>query len=393
MSIMHLNPRLAALVEQQPFPTFSDEEFARRRRALIGAMRQAQVDHLLVCGEQRVGSGVAWATGWPTTTEALVIVSSSEQHLMFMEWYNHFPLAQRMAHDTEVKWGEHAGIDKVIAELQRRGAKRVGFIGPLAYRKCKKLEGAFDALIEMNRDYVELRLVKSAEEIDWLRIGAAYSDAAIEALRQKLRPGLTERELWDITERAYIADGGTTQIHYFGVTSMENPDCCVPRQFPENRAVQVGDVVFCEISGAFGDYPGQVLRTFTVGDEATPLYRDLYATAEAAFDAIAALLRPGTTPQQIIEVSGVIEKAGFTTCDDILHGYGGGYFPPVLGSQSRPAGPIPDLPLQAGMTLVVQPNVITRDHKAGVQVGELVHITEHGFERLHKSPRALFRVA
>jgi Xaa-Pro dipeptidase len=390
---LQLEPNLAALAAQQPFSRFSDDEFARRHSALIGAMQKAQVDHLIVCGEQRVGSGVPWITGWPTTTEALVIVSPSEKNLMFMEWYNHVPLATRMAQHTDVRWGEHAGIDKVIAELKRRGAKRVGFMGPLSYRKCKKLEGAFEALVEMNKDYVELRLVKSGEELDWLRIGAAYSDAAIAALRNELKPGLSERDLWDITERAYTRAGGTTQIHYFGVTSMANPDCCVPRQFPENRTVEVGDCVFCEISGMFGDYSGQVLRTFTVGADPTPLYRDLYATAEAAFDAIAAILRAGTTPEQIVEVSGVIEKAGFTTCDDLMHGYGGGYFPPVLGSQSRPAGPLPDLPLRAGMTVVVQPNVITKDQTAGVQVGELVHITEHGFERLHKAPRAMFRVA
>ena len=387
-----IDPRLTALMEQQPFATFSPDEFARRKRALIGAMQKMQVDHLLVCGEQRVGSGVAWLTGWPTTTEALAIVSSREKNLMFVEWYNHWPLASRMAQETDVKWGEHAGIDKVVAELKRRGAQRVGFMGPLSYRKCKKLEGSFEALVDMNREYVELRLVKSAEEIDWLRIGAAYSDAAIEALRRELKPGLTERDLWDITERAYVRHGGTTQIHYFGVTSMQNSDCCVPRQFAENRKVQAGDCVFCEISGSFWDYPGQVLRTFTVAADPTPLYRELYATAEAAFDAIASVLRPGVTPQQIIDVSGVIEKAGFTTCDDIMHGYGGGYFPPVLGSQSRPAGRVPDLKLQAGMTVVVQPNVITKDARAGVQVGELLHLTDHGIERLHKAPRALFQV-
>ena len=97
--------------------------------------------------------------------------------------------------------------------------------------------------------------------------------------------------------------------------------------------------------------------------------------------------------QQIVDVSGVIEKAGFTTCDDLVHGFGGGYFPPVLGSKSRPAGPLPAMTLRAGMTIVVQPNVITTDQVAGVQVGELVHIPPHGFERLHKAPRALFRVA
>ena len=389
---VQLDPKLAAIAGAKPFPRFSDDEMARRRTALMGAMQKMQVDHLLVCGEQRVGSAVAWLTGWPATVEALVIVSPDDKNLMFMEWYNHVPLARRMAHMTDVQWAGHAGIDKVIAELQRRGAKRVGFIGPLAYRKCRKLEGAFESLVEMNRDYVELRLIKSAEEIDWLRIGAAYSDAAIEALRRELKPGLTERDLWDITERAYVRDGGTTAIHYFGATSMQSPDCVVPRQFPENRTIQAGDVVFCELSGSFWDYPGQVLRTFAVGADPTPLYRDLYAAAEAAFDAIAAVLRPGTSMGKIVEVSGVIEKAGFTTCDDLMHGYGGGYFPPVLGSRSRPAGPLPDMKLKAGMTVVVQPNVITEDERAGVQVGELVHITEHGFERLHKTPRAFFRV-
>jgi Xaa-Pro aminopeptidase len=389
---LQLDPRLKALVDQKPYARFSDEEMGRRRRALIGAMQKMQVDHLLVCGEQRVGSGVAWLTGWPATTEALVIVSPHERNVMFMEFYNHFPLARRIAHDTDVRWGEHAAIDKVIVELKRRGAKRVGFMGPLAYRKCRKLEGAFEALVEMSREYVALRLVKSDEELDWLRVGAAFSDAAIEALRRDLAPGLTERELCDIVERAYVPSGGFTHIHYIGVTSMANPDCCVPRQFPENRTIQQGDALFCELSAAFWDYPGQVLRTFTVGADATPLYRDLYTTAEAAFDAIAAVLRAGVSTRQIIDVSGVIEKAGFTTCDDLLHGYGGGYFPPVLGSRSRPAPGTSDMTLEAGMTVVVQPNVITQDGRAGVQVGELVHITEHGFDRLHKAPRALFRV-
>jgi Xaa-Pro aminopeptidase len=389
---LQLDARLSAIAGQKPYPRFSDEEMQRRRNALIGLMQKMQVDHLVVAGEQRVGSGVSWITGWPATTEALVVFSPHEKSLMFMEWYNHWPLARRIAQNTDVKWGEHAGIDKVIAELQRRGAKRVGFIGPLAYRKCKKLEGAFEALVEMNREYVGLRLVKSTEEIDWLKIGAAFSDAAIEALRRELKPGLTERDLWAITEQAYLPHGGTTQIHYFGVTSMASPDCCVPRQFPENRTVQAGDVVFCEISGSLWDYAGQVLRTFTVGADPTPIYRDLYATAEAAFDAIAAILRPGVTTQQIVDVSGVIEKAGFTTCDDLMHGYGGGYLPPVLGSQSRPAGKLVDMTLEAGMCVVIQPNPITKDEKAGVQVGELVHITDRGIERLHKAPRALFRV-
>jgi len=39
------------------------------------------------------------------------------------------------------------------------------------------------------------------------------------------------------------------------------------------------------------------------------------------------------------------------------------------------------------MTVVVQPNVVTRDRKAGVQMGELLLITERGVERMHRYPR------
>jgi Xaa-Pro aminopeptidase len=47
--------------------------------------------------------------------------------------------------------------------------------------------------------------------------------------------------------------------------------------------------------------------------------------------------------------------------------------------------------LQENMTVVVQPNVITRDQKAGVQVGEMIRVTRTGFEFLHHTPRGFFR--
>jgi Xaa-Pro aminopeptidase len=208
-------------------------------------------------------------------------------------------------------------------------------------------------------------------------------------LRDGLEPGLDERELGDPIERAYVRHGGTNVIHYIGVTSMADPQLGVPAQFPSRRRVQAGDIVFAEISAAFWDHPGQVLRSFALGAEPPPLYHELHAAADAAF---AAVLKHGATPAQVVAASGVIEDAGFTIIDDLLHGYGGGYFPPILGSRSRPAGPIPQEPFEAGMTVVIQPNVVTRDGKAGVQTGELVRITATGIESLHSFPRGFARV-
>ena len=375
---------------EQEYPRFSDAEYARRHRALDAVMRNHDVDHLLIVTDHRAGNAPQWVTGWPGTVEAYVVFKPGEPITMHVEWLNHFPLAKRLAEGVEVRWGEHRGMQNTIEELKRRGAKRVGLIGPLVVSKYKLLETEF-AVALLDADYVRLRLVKSEEEIEWLRLGAALSDAGFKELLENSKPGLTERELANLVERAYVGQGGTTFIHYIGVTSMAAPHICVPPQFASSRRLVPGDVVFCELSASFWDYSGQVLRTFTVGADPTSLYSDLHETAEAAFDAVTAVLRHGTTMQEIIEASAVIEHCGFTIYDDLVHGFGGGYFPPILGSKSRPAGPLPAMTLEENMTIVVQPNVVTPDHKAGVHVGELVRVTRNGFERRHTAPRGFFR--
>ena len=379
----HLRPILKA-----EYPRFSDAEMARRRAAVEALLAEAGCQHLVFCGANRFGSAVQWLTGWPVTTEAVGVLTPGQRDALFVQYHNHVPQARRLAGEAEVAWGGQSSIREAAAELERRGAKsgEVAVIGPLNADQSDVLTASFGKLVNLNKGYVRLRTIKSAEELDWLRIGAHFSDLGMMVLRNGVRPGLTERELGELVERAYVAHGGTNVIHYFGATPMRDPQLAVPAQFPSTRRVQAGDIVFAEISAAFWDYPGQVLRSFALG-EPTPLYRDLHAAADAAFDAIAAVLRDGALPAEVIDAARVIEHAGFTTIDDLLHGYGGGYLPPVLGSASRPAGPVPDEPFRTGMTVVIQPNVVTKDHKAGVQTGEMVLITHDGIKRMHAVPR------
>jgi len=380
---------LSRIVEAE-YPRFSDPEMTRRRMAVEALLRQAGCDHLVFCGANRFGSAVQWLTQWPVTAEAVGVFTPRERDALFVQYVNHAPQAQIIADKADVSWGGESSIAAAIKVLERRGARQncLAYIGPVSAEQNALLSAKFGTIKSLNRDYVRLRQVKSAEEIEWLRIGAHFSDCGMVALRDGLKPGLNERELGDVVERAYVSQGAINVIHYIGVTSMSAPDLGVPRQFPRMRRVQVGDVVVAEISAAFWDHPGQVLRSFALG-EPNKLYRELHAAADAAFDAIAGVLKAGATPAQVIDASGVIEAAGFTIIDDLLHGYGGGYLPPILGCTSRPAGPVPHEPFRAGQTVVIQPNVVTRDGKAGVQTGEMVLITDTGIERLHSIPRGM----
>jgi Xaa-Pro aminopeptidase len=384
-----LSPRLARIVEAE-YPRFSEREMTRRRAAVEALLAQAECEHMVFCGANRFGSAVQWLTQWPVTAEAVGVLTPRERDTLFVQYVNHAPQASILADKADVAWGGESSIVAAIETLERRGARanRVATLGPMTAEQHAALSAKFGTLKSLNRSYVRVRQLKSAEELDWLRIGAYFSDLGMAALRDGAKPGLNERELGDLVERSYIQYGAVNVIHYFGVTSMQAPDLGVPRQFPRMRKIQSGDVVVAEITAAFWDHPGQVLRSFALG-EPTKLYRDLHTAADAAFDAIASVLKDGATPRQVIEASGVIEDAGFTIIDDLLHGYGGGYLPPILGTKSRPAARVPDDPFRAGQTVVIQPNVVTRDGKAGVQTGELVLITETGIERMHSLPRGL----
>ncbi len=381
----------ADLLEPE-YPRFSAAEMDRRRR-LIGELRAAHdLDALIVAQAMRAGTATFWLTGWPVTQEAVTAIMPGRAQRMFVQHRNHLPLARRLAVETEVEWGEASGLTRALAALAKAfpGQTRVGVIGALAPRQHDELRAAAKTIVDLNPAYARLRLVKSEEELRWFRLGAALTDLGMTGLAEGARPGLTERDLGLLVEAPYQPFGAINAIHYFLTTPMAQPRIAVPAQFPSSRRLQRGDVLVAEISAQFWDHSGQVLRTFTIGEEPSALYRELHDVAEAALEAVASRIRPNVHAADLVAASSMIEAAGFTTIDDLVHGYGGGYLPPVLGSASRPAaGIIPDFRLEAGMMLVVQPNVVTRDGGAGVQTGHLMLVTEHGAEPLQHFPPGL----
>ncbi|HJU81146.1 MAG TPA: M24 family metallopeptidase [Acidimicrobiia bacterium] len=377
------------------YPRFSKDELAKRRQMIVELMEKAGVSHLLVYGAERVGSAIPWLTEWPVTTEAALLFTPEETPRLFVQHYNHLPNARIIASDCEVEWGGPSTITQIEELLLARvgPGQRVGALGPLRHQSHLKLASAVGELVGLDAEYQQLRLIKSEEEIARLEVAARLSDQAVAALVAQVEVGMDERQLAAIVESAYLSEGATNHIHYFAVTSMSDPDKCVPSQFQSTRKLQSGDILFCEISAAYWGYAAQVLRTFTIAADPTPLFVELHRAADAAFDAIAAVIRPGAHASELVAASAVIEEMGFTIYDDLVHGYGGGYLPPVLGAKSRPNLPIPDLTLKEGMALVIQPNVITTDERAGVQTGHLVAVTHGGHRSLHNFPRGLGRIA
>jgi Xaa-Pro dipeptidase len=388
------------MTTELPAMVFSPTEMSRRRDELDVALEAAGVQHAIVYGANRAGSGVQWLTGWPVTREALVVHSVAAvgaPDSLFVQFYNHLPQARQLAVDACVAWAGPRSMHTATEELVRRGVgagSAIGVIGPLPFAPYQALLGVCDRVVDLNPAYTRLRMRKSAEELGWLRVAAGMTDASCAALRDGAVPGATDHELLALVEGSYLAAGGANYIHYLSMTSMAAPQQCVPQQWATGRVLHTGDVLSCELSTSYGvDYPGQLLRTFTVAAEPTPLFRELHGVADEALTRMERRLAPGCTPADLVAEADVIEEAGFTTVDDLVHGLGGGYLPPVFGSRSRTLEPLPSIVFTEGMTVVVQPNVTTTDGSAGVQTGDMLHVTATGCERLHAFPRGLARTA
>src|SRR6185312_13070599 len=153
-----------------PYPSFSSAEMWRRREAVAEALSEAEVEHLVVYGANRSGSGVQWLTRWPVTREAVVIHTPGEVDTLLVQFFNHVPNARRMAVEAEVRWAGPRSVTTVVDELRARGAAsdaRVGVVGALPFQAFQALAAVVGSVVDLNASYTRLRMVKSPEEMEW----------------------------------------------------------------------------------------------------------------------------------------------------------------------------------------------------------------------------------
>jgi Xaa-Pro dipeptidase len=372
---------------------FSEAEWERRRRAVDQLCADQHLDVLVVFGTSanaRQGQAqIYFLTGFLGHQDAYVVWKPGGDPMLFVQYFNHVPHAQRVAR-ADVRWGGTRSVDAVADELAAMPPTlRVGLVGSVPYVEQQRLIGrlADRTLVDATADFLRLRLVKSEEELEWMTRAAAITDQALAALVGTAVPGVTELELQAEAVAAAIRAGGQPHFLYLSSTPMANPDRIVPQQDLSDRRLQAGDAIILELSAAYTAYSGQVLRTVTVEAELTETYRRLHDVAWQAFHEVARSIAPGVSALTIVEAASLIETHGFTIYDDLVHGYGGGYLPPILRTPGSSHGPVPDFVFERNMTLVIQPNVVTTDQRAGVQVGELVRVTEDGVVSLHRIPQ------
>jgi len=375
--------------QRSDYPTFSNQEIARRHNAVYKLMEREGVDALLVYGSGRYASDIYWLSDWPSSREAYALFENGKEPVILMQLFNHYPMAKVMSVIKDVRWAGANTGNSVVELIHERGLERnkIGLVGSISYQTYNKLREKYPAasFLDLSAKMRMMRTVRSAEEIERIRFASKLTDQSIQAMAEGLKEGMREDEIPAVIEPVYLQQGGYAGIHFMASMPMRDPDFPVPSQFHSSRKLQKGDCLITEISGAYSGYSGQIHRTFSIGEGPTPEWKHMHDVALETFETLARVIKEGTTTTEAEEAAEIIHQRGYSILDDLVHGVN--QYPPIFQTKSTKRHDSREITFRENMVIVIQPNVITRDEKMGLQFGETLRVTPKRCESLNAYPR------
>lgn len=233
-----------------------------------------------------------------------------------------------------------------------------------------------------------LRVRKSPEELDRIRMAARAAAAGVDAALRMIAPGRTENDLAASMHQAAIEVGSEYLGHPPLVVSGDRTALCFAMW--RRHELKRGDVVLLESGGCVDRYHAILARSAVIGDS-TVEHRRVATTILTALEAAIAAIRPGKTSGAVDEACRqVIRAAGLEHAFVHRTGYSIGIgFPPNWSEGKTLAlRPGDKTMLEPGMSFHIVPTLFLDDF--GMCFSETVVVTDDGCEVLTDYPRELF---
>jgi Xaa-Pro dipeptidase len=277
-----------------------------------------------------------------------------------------------------------AEIYEVVQSLMGSGRHRLA-VDRTDVNGIEALRGQNFELVEGQRLLELARSIKSDEEIHCMRASIAIAELGLARMRQTLRPGLTENELWAELHHANIAHGGEwIETRLLSSGPRTNPWF----QEASDRPIQSGELVGIDTDmvGPYG-YCADISRTlYCEPGKPSARQRQLYGLAAEQVAHNCALLRPGCSFREFGERAWKIPARYLDqNYGCLLHGVGMVDEWPAIGCD--PNDPLAqDGVLVPGMTVCVESYIGEVGGPEGVKLEEQVLISDAGHEILSRFP-------
>lgn len=246
-------------------------------------------------------------------------------------------------------------------------------------------------------------ILKLPDEIEKLRTSNAIVAEILAALREKVKPGVTTRELNRLSEalsrksRVRPAFKGYRGYPYALCTSVNGE---VVHGMPSDRPLLSGDILSLDFGVVYKGYYGDAAITVPVGTVSAEAERLMKVTEEGLYSAIEQAQAGNRLGDLSAAVQERVEDAGFSVVRDFVgHGIGRNMHedPQIPNYGVRGRG----IQLRQGMVLAIEPmvnegdyrvkilpdgwTVVTEDGKLSAHFEHSVVITENGPEILSRA--------
>ena len=365
-------------------PALRDE--LRRRRSLAWQEVEAQDAHaLIVYAADGRGQNIRYLTNFSPIYGDAVFVMTPERQIYLLNFDWEIPRAREDA-GLEEFIASFDIVDQVSALLRDLGITRgrvatVGF-DRIPHPMFVRLATSFPGIdfMDITASLEQARRIKSPHEIAQLRRAVEITEAGVRAVREAIRPGLSEVELAALAEYTMKAAGAT--VLAFPTLVLSGPERVVPVGMPTGRRVQEGDVVMLDLGATWNGYQADLSRTLVIG-RASQEQERAYQVVTDAWQRAVDNTRPGVRCDRLQEVAAqVVAEAGYTLAHRIGHGVG------LATSLEWPNLQNEEEPLAPGMTLCIEP-AICLPGIGTLKVEDDLVVTEDGAVLLSTLDRSL----
>ena len=295
----------------------------------------------------------------------------------------------REPHPTD--WGKFPLITE--AELDLAG-KRLGLVNPTYLKKVVRddLQARYGVeFVDISDAFHLLKMEKTPEEIEGVRKAAALFDRVFTTIPLLLTGEHTEREIAvALRNRLREMDAECEDLQTSSMLTMTSaPDGgeSVPEPIAwPGRRVTYGDRVNIQVNGFMpGGFASALGRTYILGEPSEEA-RQFWDLAVRAQSLIAEQAKPGTTVAQLMAAfqTEILEPGGLPMdSGNQIYGIGAAVY-----EAPRNVDSTRDLPLEAGMTLVIAPKIAPAG-KDPYCCCDVFVVTEEGAKRLSKTGQTL----
>ncbi len=176
-------------------------------------------------------------------------------------------------------------------------------------------------VLEAKKILEQARVIKSSEEIKCMRAALDVADIGIIKMRDYLKSGITEDELWSILHKTNIENGGEwIECRILSSGSRTNPWM----QESSNKIIQDGEIVSfdTDMVGPYG-YCADISRAFVCGNKFNEHQKKIYLTAVEQIDYNSRLIKDGVSFREFTEKAWILpEKYYGNRYSVMLHGIG-----------------------------------------------------------------------